>query len=106
MTTATETLSIIRRAGTKPHRYTDRFLGKCECCGETRSIDRSNLKSGRVNDNKAKVRCLKCKALVTVSAVRWTLTAKPHECDARCVGAKGTKCECECGGENHGAAAL
>jgi hypothetical protein len=26
-----------------------------------------------------------------------------HKCDARCTNAKGFKCECECGGKNHGA---
>ena len=26
-----------------------------------------------------------------------------HKCDARCMGAKGTNCECSCGGKNHGA---
>lgn len=25
-----------------------------------------------------------------------------HKCDARCTTAKGFKCECECGGKNHG----
>ncbi len=26
-----------------------------------------------------------------------------HKCDARCTNAKGFRCECECGGKNHGA---
>jgi hypothetical protein len=25
-----------------------------------------------------------------------------HKCDARCLHAKGFRCECECGGKNHG----
>lgn len=25
-----------------------------------------------------------------------------HKCDARCLNAKGFKCECSCGGKNHG----
>lgn len=25
-----------------------------------------------------------------------------HECDARCMSAKGFNCECSCGGKNHG----
>lgn len=25
-----------------------------------------------------------------------------HKCDARCVNATGSNCECECGGVNHG----
>jgi len=28
-----------------------------------------------------------------------------HKCDARCMNAKGTSCECSCGGANHGAGA-
>lgn len=28
-----------------------------------------------------------------------------HKCDGRCLSAKGHKCECECGGKNHGRAA-
>lgn len=28
-----------------------------------------------------------------------------HKCDARCETAKGHKCECSCGGKNHGIAA-
>lgn len=28
-----------------------------------------------------------------------------HKCDARCLTAKGFKCECSCGGKNHGAEA-
>ncbi len=26
-----------------------------------------------------------------------------HKCDARCMNAKGSNCECSCGGDNHGA---
>jgi hypothetical protein len=29
-----------------------------------------------------------------------------HKCDARCLNARGFKCECECGGKNHGAGSL
>jgi len=28
-----------------------------------------------------------------------------HKCDARCTTAKGFKCECSCGGKNHGSEA-
>ena len=28
-----------------------------------------------------------------------------HKCDARCTNAKGFRCECECGGKNHGSGA-
>jgi hypothetical protein len=29
-----------------------------------------------------------------------------HKCDARCLNATGFKCECSCGGKNHGAGAF
>ena len=32
--------------------------------------------------------------------------ASNHKCDARCLNARGFKCECECGGKNHGAGSL
>ncbi len=39
------------------------------------------------------------------SNVKWT-TARgkvtSHTCDAACTSAKGDRCSCECGGENHG----
>lgn len=41
------------------------------------------------------------------SNVKWTgLKARKTDatCDAACMSAKGDKCACECGGENHGAA--
>jgi hypothetical protein len=30
-------------------------------------------------------------------------TPSNHKCGPRCLHAKGTSCECECGGKNHGA---
>ena len=43
-------------------------------------------------------------------AHRWPIVWRPvngsysqvHVCDARCMNATGTNCECSCGGENHG----
>jgi hypothetical protein len=32
--------------------------------------------------------------------------ASNHKCDARCLNATGFRCECECGGKNHGAGAF
>jgi hypothetical protein len=37
---------------------------------------------------------------VELTLIVGTVTAKP--CDARCISATGHKCECACGGENHG----
>ena len=37
-----------------------------------------------------------------VRIIEWKKVAEPHKCDSRCETAKGRKCECSCGGENHG----
>ncbi len=36
-------------------------------------------------------------------AIEYKSNPSKHKCDARCTNAKGFKCECECGGKNHGA---
>lgn len=41
-----------------------------------------------------------CGKSVVMAKVRGTVT--DHECDARCIAATGPRCECSCGGENHG----
>lgn len=43
--------------------------------------------------------------LVCERKIEFKLNGSMHKCDARCQSAKGHKCECECGGKNHGAAA-
>jgi hypothetical protein len=35
-------------------------------------------------------------------AIEYKSNPSKHKCDARCESAKGFKCECECGGKNHG----
>lgn len=47
--------------------------------------------------------CRECKqhGVLTFRQVKGTVTN--HVCDARCTSAKGHKCECSCGGANHGA---
>lgn len=37
-----------------------------------------------------------------VNAVKWTRKPVPTKCDARCMGAKGFSCDCQCQGKNHG----
>ena len=36
-------------------------------------------------------------------AIERKSTPPNHKCDARCLNATGFKCECSCGGKNHGA---
>jgi hypothetical protein len=35
-------------------------------------------------------------------AIEFKSNPSLHKCDARCTNAKGFKCECSCGGKNHG----
>jgi hypothetical protein len=35
--------------------------------------------------------------------IRYATNPSKHECDGRCMAAKGFNCECACGGKNHGA---
>lgn len=43
---------------------------------------------------------------VTDDATRWYKVEELPPCDHRCVSATGPKCECQCGGENHGTGLL
>lgn len=44
-----------------------------------------------------------CGASMQVASVKGVLNPE-HACSAKCVNATGHKCECSCGGANHGAA--
>ena len=44
--------------------------------------------------------CSECRNTMSSAMVRGTKT--DHVCDERCTEAKGSKCECSCGGANHG----
>lgn len=44
--------------------------------------------------------CPQCSKRAVGRRVVGTTTA--HECDPRCMGATGPRCECSCGGANHG----
>lgn len=46
-------------------------------------------------------RCWTCRAPFKVTEIKGRRTA--HACDARCLASTGGKCECVCGGKNHGA---
>ncbi len=40
--------------------------------------------------------------LIAQRAIEFKRNPSMHKCDDRCVSAKGHKCECSCGGANHG----
>ena len=46
-------------------------------------------------------RCHRCGGKFNLSEVHGKRTG--HQCDARCLSSTGSKCECSCGGKNHGA---
>lgn len=46
--------------------------------------------------------CPGCGMARSAVAVRGKFSAK-HECNAKCMGSRGTTCECSCAGKNHGA---
>ena len=49
--------------------------------------------------------CPKCGGRMLGKPIKGTLSAN-HKCDSRCTNARGSDCECSCGGKNHGAAWL
>lgn len=66
--------------------------------------------SGRINEYGREVRpdadsipCPSCKTTMNRQMIQGRYTETP--CDTRCTEAKGHKCECSCGGHNHGRAA-
>ncbi len=52
------------------------------------------------------LRCPKCTCNLPKSVRVNGHYSEAHKCDARCMGAKGPNCDCQCGGENHGASYL
>jgi hypothetical protein len=42
-------------------------------------------------------------AIPATRVIEYKSFPSKHKCDARCTSAKGFRCECECGGKNHGA---
>ena len=47
--------------------------------------------------------CPSCGKRIRLQPVKGTFS-ESRKCDARCTGATGPNCECQCGGANHGAA--
>ncbi|GAN79799.1 hypothetical protein [Acidocella aminolytica] len=75
--------------------------------GYGRSVPRyeRETETGRKVEAGYDTRCPSCSGMrAQASRVAGFRTA--HACDARCTEAKGFKCECSCGGKNHGRAHL
>ena len=98
-----------------------RIIYKCKnkACGKVRTFDypesqrvhvgygRMETKYWRVDAKRGKVNAgydgvCECGKVASSNLVKGTRTE--HVCDARCMGSTSGKCECACGGKNHGSA--
>jgi len=95
----------------------ERFLGSCPNCGVTVRVGavetgprawqivegpRALLKSVKSDGQSITAGCPHChSAKVRLERVEALHTEEP--CNAACMFARGPRCECSCGGENHGA---
>lgn len=66
-------------------------------------VKRNAVDLADLNADATLVSCPDCGRGVRLSRLNGKLNAD-HACDARCTGAKGSNCECACGGANHGSA--
>lgn len=100
----------------------NRFTSKkCHKCGETTSILAARTQNERFEllgwhyayvtaagikyplvDGRLRISCRGCGTKVQAAMVHGVFKAA-RKCDAKCLDAKGHKCECSCGGKNHGA---
>lgn len=78
--------------------FRDRF-------GETpaKSSDGFSKRVGFARDTHSSLRMKYEGARPITRAIAYSLNPSKHKCGARCRHAKGSSCECECGGKNHGA---
>lgn len=59
--------------------HASHFFGRCPTCGEQHQVARK---------------------------IERPSMPSQHECDGRCMSARGFRCECSCGGKNHGRGAM
>lgn len=105
-------LQFATEHGTTTARGSRRFLGRCSC-GLPVSVlapmlrpdpSRPSFALQVLGDNYATWRQVvdcACGKVVSLRPVKGTRNETP--CDHRCTSATGVKCECSCGGANHGA---
>lgn len=89
------------------------LLGRCASCDyaifatrqdvkEASSLDEVKANTGAYRVNGGVVaRCDKGHRVFPLRAIKGTYSPD-HQCDARCLNAKGHTCTCSCGGANHG----
>lgn len=83
------------------------YLGRCSCCKSVYRVE---------NRSDMTLRCERCSPVSFYGGkvyhghrahIIWKRIEgyfSDHKCDVRCTHAKGHKCECSCGGKNHGSA--
>lgn len=93
MTTATAATALRSRYGWTEY---DRYIGTCRSCKTTFAVRVANglfATERRI--------CPECGDWTTVTQVIGNVSTV-KDCDARCLNAKRSSCECSCGGANHG----
>lgn len=89
-------------------------LGRCKDCEFTIFADESDCTPAtdlkdvkadgrvyRMSDGGYLARCNNRHRVFRLKRIKGTFS-KDHQCDARCLNAKGSECTCSCGGVNHG----
>ena len=90
------------------------FLGRCKRCDYALFATASNVvevkgfgevkgdgRAYRVGNEGWFARCGNGHPFFVLKRIKGTFS-EVHECDARCLNAKGSECTCSCGGVNHG----
>lgn len=90
------------------------FLGRCKSCEYTLFAAASDIveangfnevrgdgRAYRVGNEGWFARCGNGHPFFVLKRIKGTFS-EVHECDARCLNAKGSECTCSCGGVNHG----
>lgn len=110
----TATATALYTSSTRTFTSTRRAIGKCKVCKAThRAVARFEVtetqtwgitggktrRNSKLLDGREDVFC--CGQFVALKRIEGHQNETP--CDERCTEAKGHKCECSCGGRNHGA---
>lgn len=78
----------------------DLFMGVCEKCVRPRREENWGLYPLTEWADKHNAECSECNGVVKMQRVYGVEIEM--DCDYRCMGATGSDCECQCGGQNHG----
>jgi hypothetical protein len=90
---------------------TTNYLGRCKDCDYALFATPQDIRQGDnalaggpavdVGNGQIMGRCTNGHRWFPLKAVKGTFSAE-HQCDSRCLNAKGHSCTCSCGGANHG----